>query len=129
MPLPRTPSFTCGQVSFPTAAVAGLQQCRSMQRCGASTGLSLTQVWDVMFAVAAADVLVRYLGIAAKAIVVALHSTTSRAELRRRAQVGAPVRLPSVLSAATAGPGAPCSQAHAGSSYPAASQLRWLSCR
>lgn len=43
-----------------------------------------------MFAVAAADVLVRYLGIAAKAIVVALHSTTSRAELRRRAQVGAP---------------------------------------
>ena len=43
---------------------------------------------------AAADVLVRYLGISAKAIVVALHSATSRAELRHRAQVRGPPLLP-----------------------------------
>mmetsp|Transcript_3340 Transcript_3340/g.9680 ORF Transcript_3340/g.9680 Transcript_3340/m.9680 type:complete len:420 (-) Transcript_3340:2550-3809(-) len=49
--------------------------------------LQLHSVWDVLFVVASADVLVRYLGIAAKASIVALHGAGSRAELRRRGQV------------------------------------------
>jgi len=58
--------------------------CAVLQR---ATLCGSLQIWDVLFAVAAADVLVRYLGIAAKAAVVALHGGASRAQLRRRAQV------------------------------------------